>query len=174
MHVFLFQCRFATHFCGARRNQLFFGWLGAIRRWRRWNTLLQPNWDTQRHRRRRVQAMREAFPEAAVNFPKSLIHSCEGIPDPDDRHVVAAAIHCHSHAIITANLKHFPKDCLGAHDILVQSPDDFLKHQFHLNGDRMLEVLDIQASAIGKERGEILELLKLDAPGFVELIRKKF
>jgi predicted nucleic acid-binding protein len=123
---------------------------------------------------RRVQAMREAFPEAVVNFPKSLIHSCEGIPDPDDRHVVAAAIHCHSHAIITANLKHFPKDCLGAHDILVQSPDDFLKHQFHLNGDRMLEVLDIQASAIGKERGEILELLKLDAPGFVELIRKKF
>lgn len=46
-------------------------------------------------------------------------------------------------------------------------------HQFHLNGDRMLEVLDIQASAIGKGRGDILELLKIDAPGFVELIRKE-
>jgi predicted nucleic acid-binding protein len=62
---------------------------------------------------RRVRAMREAFPEAVVNFPNSLIHACEGIPDPDDRHIVAAAIHCHSHAIITANLKHFPKESRG-------------------------------------------------------------
>jgi len=122
---------------------------------------------------RRVRAMREAFPEAAVRFPPSLISACEGIPDPDDRHVVAAAIHCSSHAIVTSNLKHFPKEYLSAYDILVQSPDEFLKHQFHLNGDRMLEVLDIQASAIGKDRGEILKLLEIDTPGFVELIRKK-
>jgi predicted nucleic acid-binding protein len=122
---------------------------------------------------RRIQAMREAFPEAAVNFPDSLISACEGIPDPDDKHVVAAAIHCRSHAIITKNLKHFPKDCLEPHDIIVQAPDEFLMHQFHLNGDRMMEVLDIQASAIGRERGDILQLLKIDAPGFVDLIRRK-
>jgi predicted nucleic acid-binding protein len=122
---------------------------------------------------RRVRAMREAFPEAAVSFPASLLNACEGIPDPDDKHVVAAAIQCRSHAIITKNLKHFPMDCLVEHDILVQSPDEFLKHQFHLNGDRMLEVLDTQASSIGKERGDVMDLLKMDAPGFIELIQRK-
>jgi predicted nucleic acid-binding protein len=122
---------------------------------------------------RRIRVMREAFPEAAVAFPEELISALECIPDPEDRHVAAAAIHCQAHAIVTDNLKHFPKEALARHNILVQSADEFLVHQFHLNSDRILDVLDTQASAIGQQRSNVIDRLQVNLPNFVDLIRKK-
>ncbi len=55
------------------------------------------------------------------------------LPDADDRHVLAAAIHCSADAIITANLKHFPKAELDKYESEAQHPDDFLHHQFWLD-----------------------------------------
>ena len=118
--------------------------------------------------------MHEAFPEAVVSFPENLLLALPCIPDPGDRHVVAAAIHSHAHAIVTANLKHFPKEALAQYNIMVHSPDDFMVNQFHLNSDRIPEVLDTQASAIGKARSYILERLEPQLPEFVKLVRKGF
>ncbi len=53
------------------------------------------------------------------------------LPDPDDRHVLAAAIVGRCDAIVTENLKHFPQNALDPYGIEVQHPDDFLAH--HLN-----------------------------------------
>jgi predicted nucleic acid-binding protein len=128
---------------------------------------------TQEQASRRGRVMREAFPEAAVNFPNRLILALECIPDPKDRHVAAAAIHGQCHAIVTNNLKHFPIEPLAKHNILVQSADEFLVHQFHLNRDRIMDVLDTQASAIGKQREYVVERLRKQAPNFVEIIQKK-
>ena len=48
------------------------------------------------------------------------------LPDPDDRHVLAAAIHARAAMIVTANVKDFPATALVAHDIMAIPPDDFL------------------------------------------------
>src|SRR5271168_656532 len=42
--------------------------------------------------KRRLDAMRNAFPEAFVQVPDDLVQALTCIPDPKDRHVLAAAI----------------------------------------------------------------------------------
>jgi len=54
------------------------------------------------------------------------------LPDPDDRHVLAAAIHCEAQIIVTFNLKDFPVDALKPYHIQARHPDDFLRHQLAL------------------------------------------
>lgn len=54
------------------------------------------------------------------------------LPDPDDRHVLAAAIHARADAIVTFNLKDFPKDMLARFNIEPIHPDDFIHYQLDL------------------------------------------
>ncbi|GGO84342.1 hypothetical protein GCM10011348_30370 [Marinobacterium nitratireducens] len=48
------------------------------------------------------------------------------LPDPDDRHVVAAAIEAEAEFIVTFNLREFPREELDSYAISAISPDDFL------------------------------------------------
>ncbi|MDF2118490.1 PIN domain-containing protein [Roseiarcaceae bacterium H3SJ34-1] len=54
------------------------------------------------------------------------------LPDLDDRHVLAAAIHW-ADAIVTFNLKDFPSDIAGRYDLEILHPDAFLYQQFDLD-----------------------------------------
>jgi predicted nucleic acid-binding protein len=121
-------------------------------------------------RKRRLDFMRAAFPEASVTIPGSLVNSLTCIPDEKDRHVVAAAIRGHAHVIVTQNIKDFPEAALQEYDLLRHTPDDFLVHQFHLNPGRVLETLDSQAANIRTERVQVLEYLKPIVPNFAALI----
>jgi len=76
--------------------------------------------------------MNEAVPDSLVEGYQNLIAGLR-LPDEDDRHVLAAAIHCNASAIITFNLKDFPLDNLAQYNIEAQHPDEFLFHQFGLN-----------------------------------------
>jgi predicted nucleic acid-binding protein len=122
---------------------------------------------------RRIQAMTAAFPEALRTVPPDLIEAIHGLPDPDDRHVVALAIHAHANTIVTDNVRDFPSEVLSKHDLTVLSADDFLVHQYHLNPQIMLEKLDRQAAGIRQQREEVLKLLQVAAPTFCELCTKR-
>jgi hypothetical protein len=53
------------------------------------------------------------------------------LPDPGDRHVLAAAIIGRCDVIVTQNLKDFPEAALAPYGIDAQHPDEFLCN--HLN-----------------------------------------
>lgn len=72
-----------------------------------------------------VTAMNIAFPEASVENYGSYINSVV-IPDPKDRHVIAAAIKSNSSVIVTFNLKHFPNSLCRKHHLIAIGPDQFL------------------------------------------------
>jgi predicted nucleic acid-binding protein len=48
------------------------------------------------------------------------------LPDPGDRHILAAAITAKAKRIVTWNLKDFPQQVLDEFGIAAESPDDFL------------------------------------------------
>jgi predicted nucleic acid-binding protein len=50
------------------------------------------------------------------------------LPDPNDRHVLAAAIQCQAGVIVTMNTKDFPDAVLHAFGMQAQHPDQFLTH----------------------------------------------
>ena len=54
------------------------------------------------------------------------------LPDPDDRHVLAAAITARCDVIVTSNLQDFPEAAVTPHGIEVQHPDDFLSSHLDL------------------------------------------
>lgn len=60
------------------------------------------------------------------------------LPDPDDRHVLAAAIHCGADAIITFNLKDFPPKIADQYQVEILHPDDFLRFQFDFDNARVI------------------------------------
>ena len=69
--------------------------------------------------------MNEAVRDCLVTGFEDLIASLS-LPDPDDRHVLAAAIHSGAEMIVTFNLSDFPADELSKYDIQAQHPDDLL------------------------------------------------
>jgi hypothetical protein len=54
------------------------------------------------------------------------------LPDPDDRHVLAAAIRAGADVIVTINLADFPAATLKTYGIEAQHPDDFVIHLLDL------------------------------------------
>jgi predicted nucleic acid-binding protein len=74
--------------------------------------------------------------DALVNGHQSLIPALE-LPDPDDRHVLAAAIQCGADLIVTFNLDDFPEHALASYGIGACHPDLFLVDQLNLDAERV-------------------------------------
>ena len=71
------------------------------------------------------QLMMRAIPDCLVKDYESLIDAVV-LPDANDRHVLAAAIHTGAQSIVTLNLKDFPALALSKYGIEAVHPDDFV------------------------------------------------
>lgn len=108
----------------------------------RWTHLIQDEWmrNLAANRpdlkpealRRTMTTMNDAIEDCLVEGFECMVASLT-LPDPDDRHVLAAAIVGHADAIVTFNLRDFPEKNVGPHGIEVLHPDDFLIAQYDLD-----------------------------------------
>lgn len=81
-----------------------------------------------RTREHMVAAVRDCL---VVGY-EALIETLE-LPDPDDRHVLAAAIRARAQVIVTDNTKDFPGDVLAPWDVEARTADQFVVDQIHLD-----------------------------------------
>lgn len=82
----------------------------------------------------RRDGMREAVPDWEVNEAAwtPLVGNMK-LPDPNDQHVLAAAIAGHADCIVTANLRDFPAEIASQYGIEVIHPDRFIINQWDLD-----------------------------------------
>ena len=101
----------------------------------RWSTRVQNEWVSALTRDRpdipqaRIERTRHLMDsrisDALVEGYEHLIKSIT-LPDVDDHHVLAAAVHCQAQMIVTANLRDFPDFVLANFGIEAVHPDAFL------------------------------------------------
>jgi len=81
------------------------------------------------------------------------------LPDPDDRHVVAAAVHCGASLIVTLNGKDFPPNALEPYDIEAKHPDDFILDLFDLYPATVVQAVANQRRTLIKPTKSVDEFL---------------
>ncbi|CAP63773.1 conserved hypothetical protein (plasmid) [Cupriavidus taiwanensis LMG 19424] len=116
------------------------------------------------------ELMNRSVRDSLVFGYEHLIESIE-LPDPDDRHVVAAAIHSGSEAIITFNMKDFPEAALKEFNVEAIHPDDFVVDLFDLNAGKVLAaVADHRASLKNPPKSPSEYLTTLSAQGLTQTV----
>ena len=105
-----------------------------------WMTrLLRNRSDLTREKLERTRMLMDKHAEdALVTGYEDLIQGLH-LPDPDDRHVLAAAIRGRADVIVTRNTKHFPDDALKPFGIVAQHPDEFVVHLLDLAPGLVIE-----------------------------------
>lgn len=92
--------------------------------------------------RRTREFMNSHIRDCLVTNYEYLIPSLE-LPDPDDCHVLAAAIIGGADIIVTFNLADFPKPILNQYNLEAQHPDDFISDLLDLNSSKVKAALEI-------------------------------
>jgi len=104
------------------------------------------------------ELMRQAIPDCMVTGYEPLIDGLV-LPDPDDRHVLAAAVRAGAQAIVTFNLKDFPADTLRTFEVEAVHPDDFVLDLIDLAPGKVLTAVRKQRRALENPPRSLPELL---------------
>jgi len=116
------------------------------------------------------QLMVEAVPDCLVRNYARLIAGLE-LPDPEDRHVLAAAIRSGAQTLVTFNLKDFPEATLAGYDIVAKHPDEFLLGLLDFSAAVVLTVLNEQAEALRSPRMSVDQVLaRLQVMGMTRFV----
>jgi predicted nucleic acid-binding protein len=96
------------------------------------SALLEKRPDLTRDKLERTRALMDLHAvDALVTGYEDLIPGLR-LPDPNDRHVLAAAIRGQADVIVTMNLRDFPAQIVGQFGIETQHPDEFVLHLLDL------------------------------------------
>lgn len=107
------------------------------------------------------QIMDAVLPDADVTGYEGLIDGLK-LPDPNDRHVLAAAILGRADVIVTFNLQDFPANALASFHIEAQHPDEFIAHVLTLDPSAAITAIKEMRARLVKPpftAEEFLELL---------------
>jgi len=138
--------------------------------------LYQPNWTAKIHDEwiRNVLADRPDLTPAQLARTRELMDYHGGaclvtgyetliptltLPDPDDRHVLAAAIKAEVSVIVTFNLKDFPARVLETHHIRAVHPDDFAVSLYQTDPEAFIQLVKRHRQALVNPRKEVEDYL---------------
>lgn len=126
----------------------FLMWLALTDTFRaRWTEQIHEEWmrgvlrerpELQEQLKRTRDLMNSHVRDSLVTGYEHLIETLD-LPDADDRHVMAAALHCGASLIVTANLKDFPEETLRRYQLAAEHPDDFICNLFDLHPAKVVE-----------------------------------
>lgn len=97
--------------------------------------------------------------DCVVEGYRSLIPGLE-LPDPDDRHVLAAAIRANASVIVTFNLKDFPAAQVEQYGVEAQHPDEFITHLIDLNQAKVCAAAEEQRRSLRNPPKTVEEYLE--------------
>lgn len=140
----------------------------------RWTEEIHDEWmrnlvaNTPRLSRDRLEAAKQlmtlALPAATVvGYEKHI--PAVSLPDPEDRHVVAAAIEVKASHILTWNLRDFPAGALKKHGLVRQTPDTFLANLY----DQAPELLVVSLANARRN----LSRSSMSAEAFLDMLRNQ-
>jgi predicted nucleic acid-binding protein len=110
--------------------------------------LLRSRPDLTREKLERVRMLMDQNTlDCIVNNYEDLIPELD-LPDPDDRHVLAAAIQAKASMIVTFNLKDFPAASLDQYQIEACHPDDFIQLLAEIDLNKVLAAVKIACTSL--------------------------
>ncbi|SFS35025.1 PIN domain-containing protein [Saccharopolyspora flava] len=121
----------------------------------------------------RIAQMQTHFPGADVDGYEDLIRGMTN--DPKDRHVLAAAVRGNAEAIVTENVRDFPKSSVECYDIAVLNQDEFFLDLYDLDPGAVTRALTRQVSRYRRNPRSVEDLLIAlgsagnGCPGFASL-----
>ncbi|MEA5616416.1 PIN domain-containing protein [Cronbergia sp. UHCC 0137] len=127
------------------------------------------------------EEIKRYFPEAMVEVPEHLVVKMTN--NPDDRHVIAAAIVAKAEVIVTVDMDGFPSEALAPWGIEAWHADDFLVYLDEQNPGTMIKIIWEQSNQlkVPKSVPEIIDKLettnlnrKNRVPKFTHTIRCQF
>lgn len=115
--------------------------------------------------------MQSAIRDGLVVGYEPLIDVVTGLPDPDDRHVVAAAIKCKAQVIVTDNVRDFPDSALATWNVEAKQPDAFVMDQIDLDVRAVYSAVQQIADTWKNPPGTIGDvLIAMERAGLVESV----
>lgn len=107
-----------------------------------------------------IAAITARFPRAQVQIPQG-VEARLWLPDPNDIHVLAAAVGCSADAIMTVNAKDFPRNKLADEGLQRVDPDGFLVDLAIQHPDAVQSVGEAVLTEARRLSGEPWEMRKL-------------